>query len=145
MGNRPKTQFADRILGTGRELVKRLPGAKRRGFPVGRHHDCEAHAAAHVTAELERLKGSSTARAQLQLFHLAGKSESHPDATLRTRGHLGKVIDCEQTSRAGENRARLGELIENREELELHLRFIGDSFDDQVGIADGLFDRVRRY
>ena len=42
--------------------------------------------------------------------------------------------------RRGQNRARRGHAVQQRENLQLRLQFIGDAIDRQIDLADGVLD-----
>ena len=67
----------------------------------------------------------------------------HPDAAIARNGDVRKIRNRKRRGVACENGAGFGELVENGEEFQLHLQFFRDSFNDELGVADGILNVVR--
>src|SRR5205807_7318271 len=100
-----------------------------------------AHAAGDLAAGGHGFIGSKRRPDEFDEFHLRHRvEEMHPDATISRNGDVREIRDRKRRGIAYENGAGLGELVEDGEEFELHLQLFWDGFNDEIGVAYGVFD-----
>ena len=75
---------------------------------------------------------------------LAGEKKCRPTHVLRPRGARRDLVDVEVGGVGGEDRARLGDLVEPAEDLLLDVHLLEHRLDDQVAVGERLEVERRR-
>src|SRR5580704_86830 len=107
-------------------------------------HGFFAHAVSYFDAGGYGFVGGET-RADYLDHVLSGPfiEKAHADAALAGDNDVGEIADGKRRSVAGKDSIGLGEFVEDGEKLQLHFEFVGNGFDDEVGVADGFVDDAR--
>src|SRR6266850_103850 len=103
-----------------------------------------SHAAGDFAASGNGFVGSMRRPDKLNKLHFRDRIEKvHADAAIARNRDVRKICDRKRRSIAGKNSAGFRELVENSEELEFHLQFFRNRFDDEVRVAYGVLDVTR--
>src|ERR1700674_4169090 len=107
--------------------------------------DFLAHAPSDFSAGSNGFFGSMRRPDEFDELHFRdGIKEVHANAAVARHSDVRELGDGQGGSVACEYSAGLGELVEDGEEFELHFQLFRDGLDDEIGIADVIFDVARR-
>src|SRR5690348_422532 len=99
-----------------------------------------AHAARYFSARGNGFLRSVQRTDQLDSLHLRRWIKKvHADTALAENDDVRKIRNGKRSSGTSKNCARLGKLVENRKQLELHLQLIRNRFDDEFRLANRVF------
>src|SRR5882724_2761577 len=104
-------------------------------------HNFLAHATSDFAASGNRLVGSMRRPDKLNQLHFWHRIEKvHTDAAIARNRDIRKIRDRKRGSVTCKDGAGFGKFVKNGEELKFHFQFFRNRFDDEIGIANRVFN-----